>query len=107
VSTGHQHVGSVRQVGHGGRVCQALGVVRLVVVIWKVVEHVARVVGGRQTLSVRDLPSQIVRHLGLVRCGQVIQGRRCHIATRCETKHCLETAVMCRSRGGMVWSWCR
>ena len=56
VSAGHQHVSSVREMGHRRGVGQALGVVRLVVIIGQVVQHVARVVRSGQTLGVWVLP---------------------------------------------------
>ena len=98
VSARHQDVGGLGQVGHRRRAGQALRVVRLVVIIGKVVQHVARVVWGGQALGVGVLSCQIVGHLGFVGGRQVIRRGGGHIGLRAKTKHCVQTATI-------LWSW--
>ena len=113
VSPGDQHVGSVGQVGHWRGVGQALGVVRLVVVVWKVVEDIARIVWRWEALGMGILASQIVRHLGFVCGGKIIQGSRGYIGLRGQAEHSLQTAVILRAWRRMIgrfrsmvsWSW--
>ena len=102
VSAGDQHVGRVGGGGHGGGVGQALGMVRLVVVVWKVVEDIARIVWRWEALGMGILTSQIVRHLGFVCGGKIIQRSRGYIGLRGKAEHSLQTAVILRAWRRMI-----
>jgi hypothetical protein len=96
----HQHVGSMGVVGHRRGVGQGFWVDRLIVVIGHVVEHIARVMGGRQTLGVRMMV-EIIWHLGFV-CGwDVIVGHWGHIGWGwTQAKHSLQAPM---SWGVVLW----
>ena len=67
----HQHVGSMGMVRHRGRVGHSLRVDGLIVVIGKVVEDIARIMGWRKTLGMW-MSMKVVWHLWLVCCWHII-----------------------------------
>ena len=66
-----QHVSSMGVVGHRGRVGHSLRVDGLIVVIGKVVEDIARIMGWRKTLGMW-MSMKVVWHLWLVCCWHII-----------------------------------
>jgi len=82
-----QHVGSMGVVGDRGRVGQSLWMDWLIVIIRKVVEDIARVVGWRKTLGVW-MSMKVVWHLWFVSCWNIIM--RCWMmACMSHSKDCL------------------
>ena len=82
----------MRMVGHWRRVGQGLWVVRLVVLIWKVVQDIARVMRGWQALGMRMLV-EVVWHLRLVCSWCIIVGNWGHIGRWSQPKHSLQTSM--------------
>ena len=124
VSSGHQKVSCSWVMSHRWWVFQGLMVHGFIVVVREVVHNIARVtwvgvglmVEGRKTMRF-CVRLHIVRHLRLVRGGDVVMRHRCHVM-RFETKDGLKGlgfwSSICRfrwmiGRGRFMvgWLWCR
>ena len=71
MGAGDKHVGSMGVVRHRGRVGHSLRVDGLIVVIGKVVEDIARIMGWRKTLGMW-MSMKVVWHLWLISCWNII-----------------------------------
>ena len=113
VSSRHQEVSCSWVVGHWRWVLQGLMVHRNIVVVWEVVHYIARVTWVRmgfvveqgQPVRLRVVLVNIVRHLRLVRGGNVVVRNWGHIV-RFQAKNSLKGLGLGCSIGRLRWVVC-